>query len=473
MSLTQVFKRTNNTTTTLNGNTAYKNTLSANLDYFAYANMDSALELFQQAYREDKDLALANLLHSRDRKAKGFRDQSKEILAWLANELDSDTFYKLAIKFVEYGRWDDLLACLDTFQCRSIVGIISSQLFRDVEQYHKNQPISLLAKWLPSINAGKASKAQAKKLIALMSDFQLIMTPAIYRKTLSLLRSRLNLVETALSQKCPMNYNCIPSKSLFIYKKALFKRGDFAEWFSARQTIKHSSLQPYELTKDCYNPTNIKMWESMVADWQTADLPSFLVMGDTSFSMCDDLPKINVTALHISISLALFSAWVNPLGVTMTFSEYPEFYVRGNDTLANGWNKLDTNDCSNTNIQLAVSRLLGYCQREQVSQKDMPKYLIIVSDMQFDNGSGHNNFSWDSDIQEQLASLYRQAGYELPRIVYWQINYYSNTPVVKDTPEAIVIGGFSQNLLKQVLANKVENLTPEQYMLGVLEKYRF
>ncbi len=474
MNLKDVFQRINNSTTTTNGNPAYKSTLSANLDFFAMS-MGDGLNQFIAAWNENSEIAEANLLYARDKEAKGFRSQTKDILVWLANSnnLTDYQFQKYILKFVSYGRWDDLLCLLDTRRGYLVAQTIYAQLVEDMKCFEAGQGISLLAKWLPSINAGVESKRLALRLIKLINKFvSYEITPSMYRKTLATLRTRYNLVETALTNREVINFDAVPAKAIYKYKKAFAKMPHYQEWLKSRKVIKSTAMQVYELCRDTTNATNIKMFESLVEQWKGQELPSFLVMGDVSGSMQSPrLSNINVTPIDISISLALFSAYVNPLGITMTFTETPRFLdVKGN-SLNQAYRALCKDVGYNTDLELAVKSLLDYAKKYSVSQEDMPKFLIIVSDMQFDKFGyrGVEVTGWDDNVQSQLSALYSRAGYELPQIVYWQVNNYNNKPVVKDTSNAKLIGGFNQSLLKQVLTSKAND--PESHMLEVLAKY--
>lgn len=471
--LKDVFQRIGNATVTTNGNFAYKTTLSANLDFFAMS-MGDGLSQFQRAYAENKHLALANLLYARDREAKGFRRQTREILFWLADnsDLNNSEFYTYATQFASFGRWDDLVGLLISNRALEVANLLYNQLVIDMSNFEAGNSISLLAKWMPSINASKGSRKLALRFISLCNKFtEYEITPQMYRRTLSKLRSAYGLVETKLTKGEVINFDAVPAKAIYKYKKAFSKMPHYQEWLKSRKTIKSTAMQVYELCRDVHNSTNIKMWDSLVAKWKEQDLPSFLVMGDVSGSMqSPTLKNINVTPIDISISLALFSAYVNPLGITMTFTEEPKFFSLGDKSLAQAYNELTRNVGYNTNLEKSVTELLKYCKKYNVAPQDMPKFLIIVSDMQFDKfGSRSEVQGWDDDIQSQLSYLYNQAGYELPKIVYWQVNNYNNKPVVKDSKGAMLIGGFNQNLLKQVLTSNMQ--TPEEHMLEVLAKY--
>jgi hypothetical protein len=98
----------------------------------------------------------------------------------------------------------------------------------------------------------------------------------------------------------------------------------------------------------------------------------------------------------------------------------------------------------------------------------MPKKLIIVSDMQFDRACASNkrtNF-------EQVQKMYRKAGYEMPELVFWNVNAIGgNVPMtIHDTGTALV-SGCSPSILKSVLGGK--SITPVQVMNDAVYAERY
>ena len=102
---------------TENGQKLYASTLDANLDFFSNSGnvvYNSVLTDFKNAYAENKDLAIRNLLHMRDiRGGKGVRTNSRVLLTYLANTYPDLITNQLLDKFVEVGRWDDIFEILN------------------------------------------------------------------------------------------------------------------------------------------------------------------------------------------------------------------------------------------------------------------------------------------------------------------------------------------------------------------------
>ena len=98
-------KKKTTETYTENGAKTFSTTLDANLDFFfqggALRNQSEKfiVNLFQKAFLEDKNIALANLYHLRDiRGGKGERRASSIIFKWIAD------FYPEDINLKKNGR---------------------------------------------------------------------------------------------------------------------------------------------------------------------------------------------------------------------------------------------------------------------------------------------------------------------------------------------------------------------------------
>ena len=139
------------------GDLAYESTGSFCLDYYASIggmrfNINEALMNFMKAYKEDPVIAIKLLFYTRDiRGGLGERSIFRYIFNTLCNMYPDVA--KQVIKYIPiYGRYDDLFAGYDSPVRKEIISLIKTQLQEDLENKKHNQPISLLAKWMPSIN---------------------------------------------------------------------------------------------------------------------------------------------------------------------------------------------------------------------------------------------------------------------------------------------------------------------------------
>jgi hypothetical protein len=123
----------------------------------------------------------------------------------------------------------------------------------------------------------------------------------------------------------------------------------------------------------------------------------------------------------------------------------------------------------NTNLIRAFEEILTVGQRGRVRAEDMPEVLLILSDMQFDACA-----RYDDSAMQMIARKYEEAGYAVPKIVFWNLNSgYGNTPVKFDSRGVCHVSGFSPSVMKAVLANDLEDYTPYNVMTRTLLKNRY
>lgn len=222
----EYLKNETNKTLTENGAATYRTSCSDCLDLFAtigalrHSDESIIINRFMRAYTENPDLAMKILFFARDvRGGLGERRVFRIILDWLAHNEKISVFKNISF-IPEYGRYDDLLVLLNS-DCESVVvALVKSQLAKDIEAMKKQNEISLLAKWLPSVNASnKETVIKAKKLSRMLG-----MSEAEYRKTLSELRSYLKLIENNLRERdYTFDYSKVPSKAMHKYIKAFYR----------------------------------------------------------------------------------------------------------------------------------------------------------------------------------------------------------------------------------------------------------
>ena len=155
----EVLKKTANKTYTENGAVTYRTSGKDCLDLFAAigalrrANDRDICNRFLKAYAEDPDLAMKILFYARDvRGGLGERRVFRSILAWLASNEKGSVVRNLPY-IAEYGRWDDVLVLLKTPCRKEAMALLKKQFREDLAAPEDSGDISLLGKWLPSVNA--------------------------------------------------------------------------------------------------------------------------------------------------------------------------------------------------------------------------------------------------------------------------------------------------------------------------------
>jgi hypothetical protein len=102
----------------------------------------------------------------------------------------------------------------------------------------------------------------------------------------------------------------------------------------------------------------------------------------------------------------------------------------------------------NTNLVLAFERLLETAQLEKIPQAEMVKQVFVFSDMQFD--SAMNPQRWSSSF-DRIKSAYTDAGYDMPKLIFWNLAGQTRKPVTMDDQNVALVSGYSQGMLKVFL----------------------
>lgn len=462
----------NNTITNTKGSEYYASTYDSNLDVFTmlsrYSSNKEMIRLFNNALNESEDLALANLLYILDiRGGKGERRIFKTIFKNLC--LNNPLCALRILPFIgELGRYDYVLEGIDTPIHDEVISLIKLQLDEDLKSEHP----SLLAKWLPSHRTHNVNSLMAKKIMSGLN-----MTEKEYRKMLSELRSKLNIVEKNLTDKKYENidFGEVPTKAMLKYTNAYInkmseKYSEYKNQLKQGKTkINTDGLFVYEIIKNVLWGTQLDdelydlMWnnqKNVLEDCNT----NVLVMADTSGSMTcyGGIPYA------MSVGLALYTAERNT-GIFknhfITFSDKPYLCEVKGKTIKE---KINNIPCyiANTDIDRAFELILETAKENKLKQEELPSHLLIISDMEFDQGvyskTGTNLDGWKKTFDSE--------GYKLPIIIFWNVaGSIHGVPATKFDNDVAMISGFSTNILENLLT--LENYTPTNIMLEKLSIY--
>lgn len=434
---------------------------SALLDFYAQAgamrkNPDEALNLFKKAFSENRLYAIRTLFYLRDvRGGQGERKLFRNCLEWLGTDYP-EIFEKIITLVPEYGRWDDIF--FDNEKCFEVIG---NQIKIDKD----SQTPSLLAKWLPTINASSEhTKAKAK-----FTAQKLGMNGIEYRKTIRKIRKQIKAVEELMSANKwgEIEYPKVPSQASRIYKDA-FKKHDekryekFIEKAEKGEVkINAATLYPYQIYKSVksnYSKTLEALWNQLPDYTQGKNA---LVIADTSGSMEGD-------PMSVSVSLALYFAERNKgqfKDYFISFSEQPKLHKIQGVNLLDKMNSIELGDISNTNLQAVFDLILNTALMNRTPVNELPETIYIISDMEFDSACQNcTNY-------ELIKSKYENSGYKIPNIVFWNVDARSgkNLPVQMGTNGVVMVSGFSPVIFKMAIENK----TPEQQMLDTINSERY
>jgi hypothetical protein len=417
------------------------------------------LSLFSKAFNEDSQTALRILFWVRDvRGGAGERQVAKDILSYLANT-HPNTIKPLIKLIPEYGRWDDLFVFMNTSLEKEAIKTVIKGL------EDKN---GLAAKWVPR-----------KGMVFNTIRKEMGVTPKELRKLI------VGLSKTVEQLMCSqrweeIEYPKIPSLAMARYTNA-FNKNDEIRFTNYKESlvngetkINAGALYPYDVTK------TLVRGDKDLANEQWKALPNFMEGSDEMILPIVDVSgsmgvpaggNPNLTCMDVAISLGLYISEKNegPFKDSfITFTSNPNLEVL-NGNLYDRFNQLSRADWGmSTNLTAVFSLILNQAIRHNISEAQMPKKILILSDMEFDRCTdGKSN----SAIQ-MIRQKYEEAGYELPNVVFWNIQSRGdNFPVRFDEQGTCLISGFSPSILKSLLGG--EDMSPVSIMKKTIDSERY
>ena len=453
----------NNFGLTENGGIKRKSTKSAVLDMFAlcgsYRNRSDAdcILAFKNAIEENETLALKCLFYLRDiRGGQGERRFFRVCFRWLANARPEAARRNL-INVSEYGRWDDLIySCFDTKVEEDAFAIIKHQLALDVEC----KTPSLLAKWMPSENA---SARDTKRMGGIMREY-LGMSHKQYRQMLSVLRSRINIVEKLMSEGRwdEIEFDKIPSKAGLKYKNAFSRRDILAKKYETfmkneNTTVNAKALNPVEIAHKCLNSYSMTEIDRAALDkyWKNLDnyygdnIENGIAVVDVSGSM-SGVPMEAAISMGAYISERGHGPFANHF---ITFSEHPTLVKFEGIDIVDKFQRCERADWGyNTDIEKVLDMLLSVACDKNTKPEDIPSRLYIFSDMEFDKGMSVRGRDIDT-LFEAHAKKWAACGYQMPQVVFWNLDARTqNIPAMGG--RFAYVSGFSMSILKTILSGK-------------------
>ena len=466
----------NQSARTTNGMRARKSTANACVDLFFKIGASRGKDItkeFVAAYVENKEVALRIAQWVRDvRGGAGEREIFRQILKYLDKHEPTDAA-RLLLKVPEIGRWDDIFVVESKANRTKALTMLGDAL------REKN---GLAAKWTP--RKGELA-VEIRKFFG--------MSPKFYRKSLVELTK---VVEQEMCAKAwdEINFSHVPSVAHSRYKKAFFRNTQEYAKYVAELTkdpkdrnvnvkINSGAVFPYDVLKGVigsyHNNYNATELGALQAQWDAMEnfigdanvLPLVDVSGSMTCKAGGYHSKSETTCLDVAVSLGLYVADKNKgkfKDTFLTFSGSPELlHLKGN-IVQKVKQMTDSNWGMNTDLVKAMSKILSVAKEGNVSQEEMPEVLLIMSDMQFDQCA-----RFDDSAMEMIARKYEAAGYELPKIVFWNLNAADNVPAKFNTSGVALVSGFSPVIMTAVLGGDTEKFTPEAIMMKAIMVPRY
>lgn len=383
----------------------------------------------------------------------GRRDLGRELM--LQSNVDT-------IDIVKAGRIDDLL-----YLARD----------EDIKYLKENIDNELVKKWLPRLTSKNKNVAKElckmwnltekeyRKLIKTKSttEFKLSYAEESENSNLDKLFNKSNYVHPLVDE---INFEQVPSLAMKKYLRAFSTREDTKDRFNQyMQDVKNNKKKINVSTTNVVDAKDVVM-----GDWTTQDYQEnkeilgkkivenatigietdAIVILDTSGSMGSQWNKDSLLYKAMAIAHGISTHSTYAKNQLISFSSRPRLMTIKGDTLEKQYQSMYTGDCSNTDFG-AVMKLLRELEK-------YPKYLIVISDMEFDRGSNQS--------KEETMRLFKQYGADT-KIIWWNLNDRNKTTPELDEYGNFYLSGYNLQLLK--LIENDFNMTT--YIDKVLKEY--
>ena len=471
---------------TENGAVALNTTSDARLDLFGVigalrgADQVRIERLFSEAYRADPLFATKIAFYARDiRGGLGERETFRTIIRYMARMHPEALRPNLDLIGV-YGRYDDLYCLIGTPLEEEMWAVMKEQFEEDRRSLETGKAVSLLAKW---IKTADASSEKTRKL-GILTARKLGYSVYDFKRIVRALRRRIGVIETLMTEGRwdEIRYPEVPSRAMMIYRNA-FRRhdGERYEQFVNRavcgqEKIHAGTLYPYDIVEKvaprlgCYfSASTLNNDPALEAQWR--QLPDYAEPGTNALVIADTSGSMTGRPMATSVGLAVYFAERNRgayHNMFMSFSGTSRIQVLRGETLAQKISSINMDDWSNnTNLHAAFEHVLNIAIRNHVPQEEMPKSLIVISDMEID-------FCGDRDwtFYEMMEEMYRMNGYIIPNIIFW--NVASRNDVFhadKNRKGVQLASGQSAAVFRQVM--QTVGMNPVEAMEKIINSERY
>ena len=487
MNFAEAMKNETKWTRTENGAVALNTTGTACLDLFGTigalrkADEDRITSLFEEAYKENPLLATKILFYARDIRGDkettglGERRVFRIILKYAALHHPECIRPNLDLIGI-YGRYDDLYELIGTPLEDDMWVAMKKQFEEDKINLEKGNVISLLAKWIKTADAS----SEKTKQLGIKTALKLGYSVFEFKRIVRAMRKHIGVVEGLMStnQWDKIKYSEVPSRAMMIYRNA-FKKHDeerFTQFAQkaviGEEKINSATLYPYDIiekyssegywSRNYYDGSRLSKTEENILQAQWDALPNYveagtnaIVIADTSGSMCG-------RPMDTAVGLAIYFAQRNTgvyHNLWMNFSSSPSYQTIKGKTLKQILSNINYNNWSgSTNCAAAFELILNVAIKNHVPVNEMPKSLIIISDMEFDWCGGQN---WT--FYEEMRARFAQYGYEIPTIVFWNVDSRNDVFHADAKRKGVILcSGQSAGTFKNLIGSI--GMTPIEFM---------
>lgn len=477
MKFSEAMKKQNNLTRTENGAVAIRSTGDACLDLFGTigslreADETRICRLFAEAYKENPLMATKIVFYGRDvRGGLGERETFRKIIKYMAEYHPEAIRPNLDLIGV-YGRYDDLYCLIGTPVEEDMWQAMKKQFEEDLINLNDGNTVSLLAKWIKTADASspktrKLGILTAKKLGYRVYDFK-----RLVRK----LRKHINITECLMSagKWDEIKYSHVPSRAMMMYRGAFMRHDEdrYCEYIQSaingKEKINSSTIYPYDLIgiylHGCQEDKTIE------AQWR--QLPNYVEDGVNALVIADTSGSMYGRPLNTALGLAIYFAERNKgayHNMWMSFSSNPNIHELKGETLYQKLGSIDRTDwMMSTNLKASFELVLEIALKNDVPKEDMPKSLIVISDMEIDDCE---NGDWT--FYDEMKYKFEKYGYEIPNIVFWNVNSRHDVFHADATRRGVQLcSGQSTAIFKQLM--QCIGMTPVEMMEKVINAERY
>lgn len=477
--------RTNGSfTRTENGAVALNTSGDALLDLFSTigslreANEDRITRLFADAYKQDPLFATKIAFYGRDvRGGLGERRAFRILIRYMA-EYHAEALRPNLDLIGVYGRYDDLYELIGTLLEDDMWAAMKKQFEEDLQNLNDDKAISLLAKW---IKTADASSEKTRKL-GILTAQKLGYPVYNFKRIVRTMRKKIGVIESLMSagRWDEIEYSAVPSRAMMIYRNAFQKHDEdrynafVNKAVNGEEKINSATLYPYDLIEkiwnmSCYGANKVKDDKTVEAQWR--QLPNYVEEGANALVIADTSGSMYGRPMATSVGLAIYFAERNKgayHNMWMSFSTNPHIHVLKGETLAQKIGSIDMNDWNgNTDLKAAFNLVLDIAEKNDVPPEEMPKSLIVISDMEIDFCG---NKEWT--FYDKMSAKFRKAGYEIPNIIFWNVNSRHDIFHADNKRKGVQLcSGQSTSVFKQMMA--CVGMTPVEAMAKTINSERY
>ena len=496
MNFANAIKNETKWTRTENGAVALKTTDDTLLDYFGTvgalrtADENRITSIFEASYQAKPLETIKTTFYARDIRGDeevqglGERRVFRILLKYCALHHPEAIRPNLDLIGV-YGRYDDLYELVGTPLEKEMWTAMKKQFEEDLENMAKGNAISLLAKWIKTADASSPKTRVLGKLTAQKLGYDVYNFKRIVRA----MRKQIGIVESLMStgRWDEIKYSEVPSRAMLIYRNA-FKKHDeerFSQFaqkaVTGEEKINSGTLYPYDIigkyssrsywTSNYYSGDRLNPTEENVLQAQWDQLPNYVEAGTNAIVVADTSGSMMGRPMDTAVSLAIYFAQRNVgayHNLWMNFSDRPSFQQIKGKTLKQILSNIDySNWGSNTNCEAVFNLILNVAVKNNVSPDEMPKSIVIVSDMEFDYCGDKRWAFYDA-----MKAKYAQYGYDICQIIFWNVNSRNDVfHADKNRKGVILCSGSSAGTFKNLIGSI--GMSPMDFVMQIVNAKRY